>query len=91
MTTNQIKLDCGATVVTEKVCGRYYIKAVQDCTNKGILTPGLPYRTIREVRKFMIEKVSEFDWTKRLRKSEINERLNWYQDTMKHLRVLSCR
>lgn len=90
MTTNQIKLDCGATVVIFKVCGRYSIKAVQDCTNKNILSTGRTYRKIREVRAFMVDELSKYDWTKRLKKSELKARLPWYETTMQQLYAMSC-
>ena len=37
MTTNTIELPCGATIVTDKVCGKYYIKATQRRSGKNII------------------------------------------------------
>ena len=82
MTTSCIVLSCGASIYTDKVCGRYYLKAVQDCTGKNIITlHSEPVKNVRGVRAYLRKRLEMWDWTKELTKEEIKGRLKWMLTT----------
>ena len=86
MTTNEIKLNCGATIVTDKVCGKYYIKASQDCTGKNIIVlHSWPLKNIRKVRAFLKERLEMYDWTRELTNEELEPRYRWMEQTKSNI------
>lgn len=78
MTTNTIELPCGATIVTDKVCGKYYIKATQRCSGKNIIViHSSPLKNIRAVRAYLKERLEMHDWNRELTEPEIDKLYKW--------------
>ena len=81
-TTTTIELPCGAAIVTDKVCGKYYVKAVQICTGKNIIVlHSKPLRKIREVRAYLRKRLEMWDWNRNLTEKEIKARYKWMLGT----------
>lgn len=78
MTTNEIKLNCGATITTLKVCGRYYMSAKQDCTGKNIIVlHSSPLKNVRAVRAYLKKRLEMHDWTREFTDAEIEPLYKW--------------
>ena len=84
MTTNTIELPCGATIVTDKVCGKYYIKATQRCSGKNIIViHSSPLKNIRAVRAYLTEPEIDklYKWML-ITRSNIIERVQYGREPM---------
>lgn len=82
MTTNVLVLPCGASIVTDKVCGRYYMKAVQDCTGKNIIVlHSEPLKNVRGVRAYLKQRLEMHDWRKELSDDELKPLYKWMLTT----------
>lgn len=82
MTTNVLALPCGASIVTDKVCGRYYMKAVQDCTGKNIIVlHSEPLKNVRGVRAYLKKRLEMYDWRREFTKDELKLLCKWMLTT----------
>ncbi len=91
MSQTVIELPCGASIITTKVCGRYYLNAKQICTGKSILAlTHQPVNHVREARKWLRSRLELRDWTKVLTEEQIEDLYhNWLRPTEDGIRRIS--
>ncbi len=92
MSQTVIELPCGASIITTKVCGRYYIMAKQIHTGKNILVwHNAPLKNVRQTRAWLKKRLNLKDWTKDIPEENMEDLYyNWYKPTLSGIHEIQC-